>query len=84
MEEEMQCLPNLYRMPKMYKTPVGERFIIASPNCSTTPLLKDATKIVSLCQHNIENFHKKIEYGLESETFGLSRTTVLLLTESRK
>ena len=41
----------------MHKTPVGERFIIASPKCSTKPLLKDATNILS--QHNIENFHNK-------------------------
>ena len=59
LEEEMQCLPNLYWIPKMHKTPVGERFIIASPKCSTKPLLKDATNILSLCQHNIENFHNK-------------------------
>ena len=79
LEEEMQCLPNLYWIPKMHKTPVGERFINASPKCSTKPLLKDATNILSLCQHNIENFHNKNRIWT-----GLSRTTVLLLTESRK
>ena len=43
----------------MHKIPVGERFIIASPNCSVKPLLKDATSILKLFQKQIESFHDK-------------------------
>ena len=59
LKEEMECLPSMYWIPKMHKTPVGERFIIASPNCSVKPLLKDATAILKLFQKQIESFHDK-------------------------
>ena len=43
----------------MHKTPVGERFAIASPKCSLKPLLKDITFILKLFQKHIESFHVK-------------------------
>ena len=43
----------------MHKTPVGERFIIASPKCSAKPLLKDVTSILKLFQKQVESFHDK-------------------------
>ena len=55
----MECLPSMYWMPKMHKTPVGERFIIASPKCSLKPLLKDVTSILKLFQKQIASFHDK-------------------------
>ena len=53
----MGCLPSMYWMQKIQKTPVGERFIIASPKCSVTPLLKDV--ILKLFQKQVESFHDK-------------------------
>ena len=43
----------------MRKTPVGERFIIASPKCSVKHLLKDFTSILKLFQKQFESFHDK-------------------------
>ena len=57
MKEGMDCLPNMYWTPKMHKSPVGERFIIASPKCSLKPLLKDATSILKLFQKQIQSYH---------------------------
>ena len=59
LKEDMECLPSMYWMPKMHKTPVGERFIIASPKCSAKPLLKDVTSILKLFQKQVESFHDK-------------------------
>ena len=43
----------------MHKSPVGERFIIASPKCSLKRLLKDATSILKLFQKQIQAYHDK-------------------------
>ena len=59
MKEGMDCLPSMYWIPKMPKSPVGERFIIASPKCSLKPLLKDATSILKLFQKQIQSYHDK-------------------------
>ena len=59
LDEEMKKLACMYWSPKLHKDPVGERYIIASPECSVKPLLKDATCILKLFQNNIKNFHDK-------------------------
>ena len=43
----------------MHKSPVGERFIIASPKCYLKPLLKDATSILKLFQKQIQAYNDK-------------------------
>ena len=42
--EKQKALPIMYWLPKMHKTPIGCRFIIASKQCSTKPL----TKVISI------------------------------------
>ena len=49
----------LYWSPKLHKDPIGERYIIASPECSVKPLLKDVTSILKLFQSNLKHFHDK-------------------------
>ena len=49
----------IYWIPKMHKTPVGKRFIIASKNCSTKQLSKDVSKIFKLLFRQVRNFHDK-------------------------
>ena len=55
----MEKLPSMYWIPKLHKNPIGERFIIASPECSIKPLLKDVTCILKLLQNNVSNYHDK-------------------------
>ena len=55
-------LPIMYSMPKLHKTPVGKRFIIASKNCSTKPLSKAVSNVFKLIYNQIENFHKKSKF----------------------
>ena len=38
--KKYEKLPNMYWIPKMYKHPIGNRFIIASNRCSTKHLTK--------------------------------------------
>ena len=59
LKEEMKVLACLYWSPKLHKDPIGERYIIASPECSVKPLLKDVTSILKLFQSNLKHFHDK-------------------------
>ena len=38
-------LPIMYWIPKLYKNPVGSRFIIVSKNCSSKPLSKAVSNV---------------------------------------
>ena len=58
-DEKMEKLPSMYWIPKLHKNPIGERFIIASPECRIKPLLKDVTCILKLLQNNVSNYHDK-------------------------
>ena len=58
-DEKMHKLPSMYWIPKLHKNPIGERFIIASPECSIKPLLKDVTCILKLLQNNVSNYHDR-------------------------
>ena len=49
-------LPIMYWLPKMHKTSIGARFIIASKNCSTKPrLLKKGLKGMNLSSPGINS-----------------------------
>ena len=58
-KEEQKSLPLMYGSPKLHKTPVGMRYIIASKTSSLKPLLKDLTCIFKLFQKQIESFNDK-------------------------
>ena len=60
--ENEKCLPLMYWMPKLHKTPIEARFIIASRKCSTKPLSKAVSKVFKLIQSQMENFHKKSKF----------------------
>ena len=55
----MEILPSIYWLPKIHKTPVGFRFIIASPKCSLKPLAKDITALFKLFYKKVERYHCK-------------------------
>ena len=60
--DKNKTLPIMYWMPKMHKTPVGKRFIIASKFCSTKPLSKAMSKIFNLFYNQIERFHGNAKF----------------------
>ena len=49
-------------IPKLHKTPVKFRFIIASKQCTTKTLSKDLSSIFSLFQRQIDTYHKKSHF----------------------
>ena len=55
----MRFLPGMYGSPKLHKSPIGMRYIIASKRSSLKPLLKDLTCIFKLLQNQIVSFNDK-------------------------
>ena len=45
---ENYCLPHMYWLPKMHKSPIKTRFIIASPKSSIKPLSRAITSAFRL------------------------------------
>ena len=57
--DDMQTLPDIYWLPKLHKTPIKERFIIASQKCTVKQLSKDVTSIFKLAYNQVENYNQK-------------------------
>ena len=78
-DKDMSTLPDIYWIPKLHKTPVKFRFIIASKKCTTKTLSKDLSSIFSLFQRQIENYHKKAHFysGIKSYWIVQNRDPVL-------
>jgi len=57
--EQQNTLPSMYWIPKMHKSPVGARFIVASKTCSTKPLTEVISRIFKMLYNHVENFHRK-------------------------
>merc|ERR1711965_1077273 len=77
-DEKMEKLPSMYWIPKLHKNPIGERFIIASPECSIKPLLKDVTCILKLLQNNVTNYHDKRRVSTNVSNFWVSSTLMVV------
>ena len=75
----MRSLPDIYWTPKLHKTPVKFRFIIASKYCTTKSLSKDLSSIFSLFNRQIETYNKKAHYysGVKSYWIISNRNPVL-------
>ena len=57
-----KTLPIMYWLPKMHKTPVGARFIVASKNCSTKPLSNVVSKVFKMLFSHVQSFHKRSHF----------------------
>ena len=66
---ENQCLPKMYWIPKMHKTPSKSRFIVAAPKCSIKPLSKAITSVFKLFYKQIEAYNKKSRFFTGVNTF---------------
>ena len=63
------CLPNMYWLPKIHKTPIKARFIIASPKSSIKDLSKAITSVFRLFYKQIENYNDKCRFFTGVNTF---------------
>ena len=60
--ENQKCLPIMYWTPKMHKSPIGARFIIASKKCSTKPLTEAVSKTFKMIFAHVNSFHRKSRF----------------------
>ena len=51
-----KLLPIMYCLPKMHKTPIGARFIVASDYCSMKPISDTTSKIFKMILNTVESF----------------------------
>ena len=68
----MKDFPAMYWIPKIHRNPISFGFIVASPVCSTKPLVKDITSIFKLFYKKGENIIQKEKCGQESRPSGIS------------
>ena len=61
-DDTIKKLPSMYWIPKMHKTPIGARFIVASKTCSTKPISKAVSNVFSLIYNQIHRFHMKSKF----------------------
>ena len=66
---ENKDLPSIYWLPKMHKTPIGHRFIIASKKCSIKPLSKNISNIFKIFYKLVESYHHKSKFFSGLNTF---------------
>ena len=57
-DEEFNCLPCIYWLPKMHIISSGARFIIAGKKCINKQLIKHVTSAFKLCYSQINGYHK--------------------------
>ena len=70
----MNRLPIMYWLPKIHKTPVGARFIVASYYCSTNRLSDKMSKNFKMIFNTAEGFHKKKGFFIKAvRNYGLSK-----------
>ena len=58
-DEEFNCLPCIYWLPKMRKILSGARFITAGKKCVNKQLSKHVTSALKVCYSQIDAYHKK-------------------------
>jgi len=62
-------LPSIYWLPKLHKSPVKFRFIIAAPDCSIKPLARSITSIFKLFQKQICKYNEISSFYSGIKTF---------------
>ena len=77
----------MYWLPKMYKIPIGPRFIVTSKNCSTKPLFDVISKVSKMIFNHVETFHRKRLFYTWFKKFWVVETSFLsnfILRKSQK
>ena len=74
LEETCEKLPNMYWMPKMHKSPVGKRFIIASKQSSLKSLSQNITSALQIIFRSIKSFYEKRQTFTFKKSFWVSQS----------
>ena len=67
--ENDKVLPIMYWIPKMHKSPIGHRFIIASKVCCTKQVSKSVSSVFKLIFGQVESFHRKAKFDSHYSKF---------------
>ena len=70
----------MYWLPKIHKTPVGARFIVASYYCSTNPLSDTISKNFKMIFNTLESAHKKVLFYLGCKKFWVVQNSFSIAT----
>ena len=81
---EMQRLPSFYWMPKLHKSPYGQRFIAASSACTTKPLSKLLTRVLQLVLTHYKEYCAGIERRTGVNCFWVVGNSSQVLDQMRK
>lgn len=68
-EDDFKLLPSIYWLPKMHKTPIKSRFIIASKTCTTKQLSKYVASVFSKFLQQVHHYHSKSFFFSGIKTF---------------
>ena len=74
----------MYWIPKMYKTPIGARFIAASKNCCIKPLSDTIAKIFNMIFSTVESFQSKSFIYLGCKKFWIVKSPFPIVTKLNK
>ena len=72
----------MYCFPKFHKTPIGDRFIIASKNFGTKPLSGIISKVFKMLSKRVENFHNKSIFYSSYKKFCVVVNSILILLKN--
>ena len=82
--ENEKCLPIMYWIPKMHKSPIGSRFIVASKVCSTKQLSASISKVFKLIFNQVRNFFDKSKFYSSYNRFWVVDNSMPLLSKIAK
>ena len=77
--EEFNCLPCIYWLPKMHKIPSGARFKIAGKKCINKQLNKHVPSAFKLCYSQVDAYYKKAYYFSGAKIFWVIQSNSLSL-----
>ena len=79
-----KLLPIMYGLPKMHKTSIGARFIVASNYCSTKPLSDTTPKLFKIIFNTVEIFHRQSLCHSGCEKFWVMQNSFPIATKINK
>ena len=82
--DKQKGLPRMYWLPKMHKTPIGARYIVASKHCSNKPLAKVVSKVFKMIFNHVESFHKKSFFYSSCKKFWVVQNSFPIIEKLNK
>ena len=83
-DEKDKSLPIMYWTPKMHKSPIGARFIVASKKCSTKLLSKSVSKAFKLIFNQVQSFYDKSHFYSSFKQFWVIENSKPVLDKIQK